>query len=336
MMKSLICFCNRKNCDLLEKEIILFIKRGKKMKKAYGSLSVCILMWAFIPVISKWILRDMNQYQMLYYSTLVSFIVMGIILLWERKTHLIKQTSIKKYIQLSGLGLMGCMLYYVFLYGALKLTTASEGFILAYTWPMQVLILSFMFREEKPTFLKVIGVVMGFIGIVIINTKGNFGHIEFTSMTGNMLAVAGAFIFALYSVLAKRVKVDRTFAVFIYFMVASVGMTIWVSLRGELRPPEGVNWIWIVINGSVINGVSYLFWFYSLQHGKTHIITNVLYLTPFVSLIYIAFFLKEPIHVSAVLGLLAIVGGLLLHPIVTFVNSKSIPKTTPLEAPDIH
>ncbi len=226
---------------------------AKTMKKAYGSLGVCILMWAFIPVISKWILRDMNQYQMLYYSTLVSCLVMGVILIWERKTHLIKQTTLSTYIQLSLLGLMGCMLYYVFLYGALKLTTASEGFILAYTWPMQVLVLSFIFNEEKPTFLKVCGVVMGFIGIVIINTKGNLGHIEFTSMTGNMLAIGGAFIFALYSVLAKRVKVDRTFAVFIYFMVASLGMTIWVSLRGEFLPPEGVNWTWILINGSIIN-----------------------------------------------------------------------------------
>ena len=70
---------------------------------------------------------------------------------------------------------------------------------------------------------------------------------------------------------------------------------------------------WIIYNGVFVNGISYIFWFKALEHGETHIISNLLYLTPFISLIYISIFLNEKILLSSVIGLIVIVSGVLLQ-----------------------
>src|SRR6266480_4232628 len=73
---------------------------------------------------------------MLFYSTVFSCMVMGGLVLFQKKTSVLASYSIRDYSKVGVLGFLGTYVYYVLLYGALALTSASEGFILAYTWPM--------------------------------------------------------------------------------------------------------------------------------------------------------------------------------------------------------
>ena len=62
-----------------------------------------------------------------------------------------------------------------------------------------------------------------------------------------------------------------------------------------------------------MNGVSYIFWFKALENGDTSVISNALYLTPFLSLVSIALFLGEQILLSSIVGLVIIVVGIVLQ-----------------------
>lgn len=280
---------------------------------SYLNLALCILLWSSIPVTTKKLLMELDNIQILFYSTFLSLLVMIILLLVQKKDKLLSEYKVKDYKVMFGLGLLGNYLYYILLYGALNKTTASEGFILAYTWPMLILILSFIILKQKVTLKKLLGITMGFLGIVIITTKGNISHLSFTNIDGDLLAIGGALTFALFSVLGKKYNYDKVISVFVYFLSAQIFLFPTIALLSEFKWPSLAVWPLLIYNGIFVNGVSYVFWFKALEHGETHIISNLLYLTPFLSLVYIAIFLHEKILITSIIGLIIVVMGILLQ-----------------------
>ena len=281
--------------------------------RSFFYLGLCILSWGLIPVVTKHILVELNNLQMLFYSTLFSCIVMSGIVLFQKKTSLLATYGVHDYAKIGALGFLGTYLYYVLLYGALALTSASEGFILAYTWPMLVIIFALPLLKERLTVKKLCSIFISFSGIVVIVTHGSIFTLSFTSLQGDMLALGGAGVFALFSVLGKRYQYDQVVSVFLYFVTALVFIIPTLFLFSSLKIPSLQIWLWLLLNGFVVNGVSYIFWFKALEYGDTSVTSNALYLTPFLSLVYIALFLGEQILISSIVGLGIIVVGIILQ-----------------------
>jgi drug/metabolite transporter (DMT)-like permease len=285
----------------------------KKKTVSYLYLALCILFWASIPVVSKKILGELSNFQMLFYSTILSLIILSTILFVQKKSSLLKAYSRTDYLKMSALGFLGTFLYYVLLYGALSLTTASEGFILAYTWPILVLVLAFIILKEKITIKKIIAILFGFLGIIVIVTKGEIRTLDFTHAYGDMLAIMAAFTFALFSILGKKLKYDQTISAFVYFLSSLVFITITMVVFFKIPWPSMTVWPWLIYNGFFVNGITYIFWFKALENGDTHFISSMLYLTPFLSLVYIYLFLDEKILISSIMGLLIVVTGIAIQ-----------------------
>ncbi len=283
---------------------------------SYLNLALCILLWASIPVASKKILVEMTNVQMLFWSTIFSFVVLAGVLVIQGKLRLLAHYTVADYGWMGLLGFLGAYLYYILLYGAFALTTAAEGFILAYTWPILVSLLAVVLLGEKLTGRRILAVAISFFGVLVIVTQGRIVSVAFTSLAGDLLALAGAFVFALFSVLGKRARYDQTVSATVYFGVALLTVTATVllpSLAGEgpgVRWPSAGVWPWLLYNGVLVNGISYVFWFKALENGDTFVISNALYLTPFLSLLYVYFWLDEAILPSAVVGLVVIVAGI--------------------------
>jgi drug/metabolite transporter (DMT)-like permease len=292
---------------------LLKFYKTNKTARSFFHLGLCILSWGLIPVVTKHILVELNNLQMLFYSTIFSCIVMGGIVLFQKKASLLATYAIHDYAKIGVLGFLGTYVYYVLLYGALALTSASEGFILAYTWPMLVIMLAFPLLKERLTVKKLCSIFISFLGIVVIVTHGRIFALSFTSLQGDMLALGGAGVFALFSVLGKKYYYDQVVSVFIYFVTALVFITPTLFLFSSLKMPSFHVWLWLLLNGFVVNGVSYIFWFKALEYGDTSVISNALYVTPFLSLVYIALFLGEQILISSIVGLVIIVVGIILQ-----------------------
>ncbi len=95
--------------------------------RSFFYLGLCILSWGLIPVVSKNILVELDNLQMLFYSTIFSCLVMGCIVLFEKKMYVLKTYGISDYAKIGGLGFLGTYLYYVLLYGALALTAPQRA-----------------------------------------------------------------------------------------------------------------------------------------------------------------------------------------------------------------
>jgi drug/metabolite transporter (DMT)-like permease len=277
---------------------------------SYLNLALCILLWASIPVASKKILVEMTNVQMLFWSTIFSFFVLAGVLVIQGKLRLLARYTVPEYGWMGLLGFLGAYLYYILLYGAFALTTAAEGFILAYTWPILVSLLAVVLLGEKLTGRRILAVAISFFGVLVIVTQGRIVSVAFTSLAGDLLALAGAFVFALFSVLGKRARYDQTVSATVYFGVALLAVTATVLLTDGIPIPSAGVWPWLLYNGVLVNGISYVFWFKALENGDTFVISNALYLTPFLSLLYVYFWLDEAILPSAVVGLVVIVAGI--------------------------
>ncbi len=284
-----------------------------KKNKSYFYLALCILLWASIPVASKKMLVELNNIQILFYSTILSFLALGVILLIEKKIVVMRNYSLRDYFTMSFLGFLGTYLFYILLYGAFALIPASEGYILNFTWPILVLILAFILLKEKITVKKIIAILISFFGIVVIVTKGRIFSLSLSNMQGDLLALSASFVFAFFSVLGKKYNYDKTISTFIYFASGLVFITLTTLFFSSIKLPSANVWLWLLYNGILVNGVSYIFWFKALEHGDTHVISNTLYLTPFLSLIYISIFLNEKILLSSIIGLIIIVSGIIVQ-----------------------
>ena len=282
-------------------------------RQSYLNLALCILLWASIPVASKKILVELNNLQMLFYSTVFSVIALGVLVLWQRKTTRLFQHKLRDIAHLGWLGFLGAFLYYVLLYGAFANTSAAEGFVLAYTWPILISLLAVPLLGQKLTPIRLTAIAVSFSGVVVIVTRGQMVEFQVENLAGNLLALSGAFVFALFSILGRRANYDLTIAAFIYFFAALICSGAAVALTGNLPLPSLSVWGWLLYNGLLVNGVSYLFWFKALTHGETFIVSNLLYLTPVLSLPLVRVFLDEPVHASAVSGLILILAGILLQ-----------------------
>lgn len=281
--------------------------------QSYLNLSLCIVLWASIPVASKKILVELNNLQMLFYSTAFSAIALGMLVLWQGKTAALTRYTLREFAHLSWLGFLGAFLYYVLLYGAFANTSAAEGFVLAYTWPILISLLAVPLLGEKLTPLRLAAIAISFVGVVVIVTRGQMVEFQVENLAGNLLALCGALVFALFSILGRRAKYDLTIAAFVYFCAALICSAAAIASTGSLPLPSLSIWGWILYNGLLVNGVSYLFWFKALQFGETPIVSNLLYLTPVLSLPLVSVFLYEPVHTSAVSGLILILSGIILQ-----------------------
>ena len=294
---------------------------NKTKIRAYVYVIICIVSWALIPVCSKKVLIGMNNFAMLLFSNFISFITLGIYITFEKKWGVLKRYATKDYLYMSFLGILGSFVYYILLYGAFSMATAQEVFIINYLWPVLVVIFAVFILNEQLTPVKIISILISFTGVVIIVTKGNMLSISFGSIKGDIMAFFGAVSFSLFSVLGKRVKYDDTIAVFVYFLAAFVVSLAFTPFSSIEKVNVSIV-VWLVINGVFANGISYIFWFYALKKGNIHIVSNAVYLTPFVALLFISLFLKEKIYTYSLVALTFIISGILLQ-----VSSHALAKT---------
>ena len=281
--------------------------------QSYLSLALCILLWASIPVASKKILAELSNLQMLFYSTIFSVFALGALVLWQRKTVILKDYKLRDFANLCWLGFLGAFLYYVLLYGAFARTSAAEGFLLAYTWPILISLLAVPLLGERFTPARLIAIVISFSGVVAIVTQGRMVELRVENLAGNLLALCGALVFALFSIQGKRANYNVTVAAFVYFCAALICSAVAILFSGGLALPSTAVWGWLIYNGLLVNGLSYVFWFKALEHGDTFIVSNLLYLTPAISLLFVLLLLDEPVHASAVSGLVLIIAGILFQ-----------------------
>ena len=101
--------------------------------KAYAFGLATVLLWSTVASAFKLTLRYVDHIQLLFYSSLFSTLVLGMILVWQKKLALALSGSRKEYTRSILLGALNPAIYYLVLFKAYDLLPAQEAQPLNYT-----------------------------------------------------------------------------------------------------------------------------------------------------------------------------------------------------------
>ncbi|MEN3045678.1 MAG: DMT family transporter [Candidatus Hydrothermales bacterium] len=273
-------------------------------------------LWSTVATAFKLTLRYLTFREMLFYSSLTSFLILFLIHLFTSRKRKKSLFRISKGEILSSviLGFLNPYLYYLILFKAYSLLRAQIAQPLNYTWPILLTFISSFFLKTKVSFKNILALFISFLGVIVIATQGEFKTIKVESELGVFLALFSSLIFALYWVLNlkdKRSEVEKLtmnfFFGFLYIFLTQI-------FTDSIRIPSLKGLIGSIYIGLFEMGITYLIWLYALKKSKNiALVSNLIYLSPFISLFLISLILKEKIMSSSIIGLIVIISGILLN-----------------------
>jgi drug/metabolite transporter (DMT)-like permease len=284
----------------------------KNKSKAVFYTLICVALWALIPVVSKLGQAELNNHQFLFLSSSVSFIAFLVATVAVGQSKMFFTYKIRDWFNAIFLGFLGTYLYYILLYFGYANAQGLEVLVLQYSWPIFIVLLSVLILKEKLTLKRALAVFFGFLGVMLVLTKGDFTQIRLDNYFVDILVLIAALIFALFSVLSKKVNLEPYTMITIYFFTATVASCISMLCFSDFSLPTKDALIPILVNGLLVNGFSYIFWIKALKQAEASFIAPFVFLTPVLAALYLILFFKEPLLPVYGLGLLSvIIGGLL-------------------------
>jgi drug/metabolite transporter (DMT)-like permease len=189
---------------------------------------------------------------------------------------------------------------------------SQEAFIINYTWPMATVFFGWLILKNKISLVSIISLFVSFLGVVIVATGGKFTNLYFDAR-GVFSVLAGAFLYGLYSVLSKKQSYDKYLSVafFNLFAVFYSGVYLFfTSSLSNLNLNQSIGLLWI---GVFPNGLAFVFWLLAVKQGNITKISNLIFITPFLSIVFSYFWLGEEVKITSIIGLLIILLGIFVQ-----------------------
>jgi len=267
-----------------------------------------LVLWGSFAAVSKLVLRDIDSFQSQFYMFAIALFTMTIVLILNGKIKMLASISIKDYgfLFLCSVFSFG---YYFFYMMSLRTIPAVEASMLNYLFPIMILIFSVPINGEKLNRNKVISVLVGFLGMIIILTNGNFQNVKMTNLKGDLLAIAGAICWGIFSNLGKKNKIDNLISNYIFVVMSFIFSWICMSAFSDFVVPDFKSFVglfWLGLSNIV---VSYYIWFKALKIASSSLIASLSFITPFITLVFIMLLLGEEITLIQIIGLLIILFG---------------------------
>ncbi len=270
--------------------------------------------WATAASAFKIALRYVSPTTLLLYSILVSTFVLFIIIVWQKKLPLLKKVNGQNWGRAMVLGFLNPFLYYVVLFEAYNILPGQIAMSLNYGWPLVLTLLSVPILKQTLTRSQVLAVLISFIGAIIIATKGEFTNFGSVSRVGVVLAGGSTLIWATFWLFNARDKQDPVLKLFMGFCFGLLYTTIFSLLTQGIVLPEAKAMIPLIYVGLFEMGITFVLWLTALQLTTAAArIGNLIYITPFFSLVILSVVIGETIHPTTFLGLSLIVGSIIFQ-----------------------
>lgn len=289
------------------------IIRGQQ-GKAYLFAILAILFWSTVASAFKISLRYLDFKQLLFYSSLVSLLALTVLMLSSGGFQKLRAIPPREWRLSLLLGLLNPFLYYFILFRAYDILPAQEAMTLNYTWPLVLALLSAPILGQKLGIKSLIALLISFSGIILIATNGKPASLEFTNGFGDLLAVGSSIIWALFWLFNAKSHLNEILKLFLNFLWGSIYIFLFLLISGELSLPPLYGLAGAVYIGLFEMGFTFVLWLKAMQlTHRTDKISQLVFLSPFFSLIFISIFVGEVIHLYTLAGLLLIVSGIILQ-----------------------
>lgn len=280
----------------------------------YGLAAV--LLWSTVASAFKLSLRYLDPAQLLFYANLASILVLAGVLALQGKIGLLLSYSTNQYLRSLFLGLLNPFMYYLVLFKAYDLLPAQEAQPLNYTWAITLALLSVPLLKQKIRLKNFAALFVSYAGVVVISTHGDPLGLRFANPLGVALALGSTVIWSLYWIYNTKDDRDPVAALLLNFLFALPFVTVFCLFFSSLRV-SGLLGIWgAAYVGSFEMGITFVLWLSALRLSRdTARVGNLIFISPFLSLVFIHYLVGEEILFSTYLGLVLIIAGLLIQQI---------------------
>ncbi|WP_419766804.1 DMT family transporter [Arcobacter sp.] len=284
------------------------------LTSAYKYALISVFLWSTVATAFKVSLSYLTPEALVLYASTTSLIVLFVILVIEKKLPLVIVHIKNNSLLIVVLGTINPFLYYLVLFKAYDLLPAQEAQSINYTWALMLSLLSVPFLKHKLSKYDIIAGIICYFGVLIIATKGAPFSLNFSNIEGLILALASTVLWSLYWIFNTKSKSDSTVSLFCNFLFSFPLIIIYFIYTQPLTLPDISGLLSAIYVGLFEMGITFLFWLKAMQSTiNTSKIANLIFISPFLSLIFIYFILGEPILLSTIVGLILIIFGLVFQ-----------------------
>lgn len=282
------------------------------MKKSYLFAFSSILIWSTMATVSKLLLNNLNSLYVLCLSSFFATAFLLILIILNGKIKELKNYKVKDYFIIILAGIPGIFLYNLFYYLGGNYLLASQAFTINYLWPIMSVIFACIILREKITIKKIVAIILSFLGVFFV--AGNvFSATSITILYGMLFCLLAAVSYGLFTALTQLIHYDKTISMMLYHFAAFVLSGITLLFVQTETVVSGFEILGLIYNGVFIMAIASTNWALALKSGETARISNLAYITPFLSLIWTYIILNEKISFLSLIGLSLIVLGILIQ-----------------------
>lgn len=215
-------------------------------------------------------------------------------------------------LRLYAFGAFGLFAYHLLYFSALRLAPAAEAGLIAYMWPLLIVIFSGLLPSERLRAGHLLGALLGFAGAALIILDGDT-QLSRAHFTGYLLALLAAFTWAGYSVLSRLVGTAPTASVAIFCLATSaLSFPLHLAFEEKLLPTTVLGWASIAGLGLGPVGFAFYVWDIGCKRGDIQLLGTSSYAAPLIStLVLIVAGIATP-SITLLWAALLIAGGALI------------------------
>ncbi len=285
-----------------------------QQRSAYLHALAAVLLWSTVASAFKLSLRHLDSIQLVFYSTLASTLVLGGILALRGRLAAAFRRTRREYLLSLGFGLVNPLIYYLILFKAYDLLPAQQAQPINYTWAITLALLSIPLLGQRIGRGELLAALVSYLGVVVIATHGAPWSMRFADPLGVGLTLGSTVIWALYWICNTKDPRPPVEGLFLNFLLALpcallVCVLFSTPVVADWKGLAGAAYV-----GAFEMGVTFVLWLRALKRSSnTAKVGNLIFLSPFLSLVFIHFLVGEHIAGSTFAGLGLIMGGLAIQ-----------------------
>lgn len=286
----------------------------KNQSLAYRYALISVFLWSTVATAFKVSLSMMSPIELLFYSSLSSLVILGVILVYQKKFSKIFLHVKENFFKVLLLGAINPFVYYLVLFKAYDILPAQEAQAINYTWALMLSYLGVVFLGQKLFLADIVAGLICYFGVLIIATKGEPFSLEFSNAFGVSLALFSTVLWSVYWIINSKSKSDAVVGLFCNFFIGVVFIVVYIIFTGGVALPSLKGAFAAIYVGFFEMGVTFVFWLKAVSLAQNvSKVSNLIFLSPFLSLIFISVFVGEEILPSTLAALALIVGGLIFQ-----------------------
>lgn len=267
--------------------------------------ATAILMWATLAALTA-LSGDIPPFQLLAMCFTLAFAV-GLVA-WRRQGGPLRE-HLRLPARIWALGLYGLFGYHFAYFMALRLAPPVDASLIAYLWPLLIVLLTAFLPEERLRWYHVAGALAGFAGAALLVTRGQGLALDPAYLAGYGFALLCAVIWSTYSVASRRAGHVPTSAIGAFCGATAVLALLCHLAFEETVVPAGWEWAAVIALGLGPVGLAFYTWDYGVKHGSLQALGAAAYAAPLLStLLLVALGLAEASWLLAAACVL-IIGG---------------------------